>query len=64
MKTLELTKLAPSLVFRAIKRWWHEQRETHYLICAQVEQQKVREAQMNVAYYQRRAALARSAQNS
>ena len=41
--------------------WWLQRAERHYLICADVEQQRAREAQMNVAYYQKRAALARSA---
>lgn len=51
----------PSTLARNMKRWWHARRETHYLICADVEQQRAREAQLNVAYYQKKAALARSA---
>jgi hypothetical protein len=51
--------LAP--VLRAVQRWWLQRAEQHYLLCADVEEQRAREAQMNVAYYQKRAALARSA---
>lgn len=48
-------------LFRIIHRWWLQRAERHYLICADVEEQRAREAQMNVAYYQKRAALVRSA---
>lgn len=49
-------------VFRIVKRWWLRRAERHYLLCADVEQARAREAHMNVAYYQKQAALARSAQ--
>jgi len=49
--------------FRIIHRWWLQRAERHYLICADVEEQRAREAQMNVAYYQKRAALVRSARH-
>lgn len=61
MTTAELTKLAPSTVYRAFLRMWFRITERHYLMCAEVEAQRAREAQMNVAYYQRKAAFARSA---
>lgn len=46
---------------KAIRNWWLRRAEQHYLICADVELQRARETQANVAYYQRKAALARSA---
>lgn len=57
----ELAMLSISPIVRSIHHWWLQRAERHYLICADVEQQRAREAQMNVAYYQKRAALARSA---
>lgn len=62
-KLQELAMLSLSPVLRSIHRWWLQRAERHYLICADVEQQRAREAQQNVAYYQKRAALARSARN-
>jgi len=62
-KLQELAMLSISPIVRSIHRWWLQRAERHYLICADVEQQRAREAQMNVAYYQKRAALARSARN-
>lgn len=61
LQELALMSLAP--IVRSIHHWWLHRAERHYLICADVEQQRAREAQMNVAYYQKRAALARSARN-
>jgi heme exporter protein D len=60
-KLHELTMLSITPVLRRIHHWWLERTERHYLICADVEQQRAREAQMNAAYYQKRAALARAA---
>jgi hypothetical protein len=60
-KLHELAMLSIAPIFRSIHHWWLLRAERHYLICADVEQQRAREAQMNVAYYQKRAALARSA---
>ena len=60
-KLQELAMLSLSPILRSVYRWWLERAEQHYLICADVEEQRAREAQMNVAYYQKRAALARSA---
>ncbi|HEY0846130.1 MAG TPA: hypothetical protein VGE12_12245 [Noviherbaspirillum sp.] len=62
-KLQELAMMSLSPIFRSIHHWWLQRAERHYLICADVEQQRAREAQMNVAYYQKRAALARSARN-
>lgn len=55
-----LTGLALQRPVRAIHHWWLCRAERHYLICADVELQRIREAQANLAYYQRRAALTRS----
>lgn len=59
----ELATLSLAPIMRTIHNWWLQRAERHYLICADVEQQRAREAQMNVAYYQKRAALARSARH-
>ena len=61
VKLQQLAMLSLGPVLRSIQHWWLQRAERHYLICADVEQQRAREAQMNVAYYQKRAALARSA---
>jgi hypothetical protein len=60
-KLHELTMLSLAPILRTIHRWWLQRAEHHYLICADVEEQRAREAQMNVAYYQKQAALARAA---
>jgi hypothetical protein len=60
-KLQELTMLSITPILRVIHHWWLQRAEKHYLICADVEERRAREAQMNVAYYQKRAALARSA---
>lgn len=62
-KLQDLAMLSIGPIVRSIHHWWLQRAERHYLICADVEQQRAREAQMNVAYYQKRAALARSARN-
>jgi hypothetical protein len=59
----DLAMLSIFPIVRSIQHWWLQRAEQHYLICADVELQRAREAQMNVAYYQKRAALARSARN-
>lgn len=56
--------LSISPLVNTVKRWLLKRAERHYLICAEVEQAKAREAMQNAAYYQRRAALARSARVS
>jgi hypothetical protein len=55
--------LSLSPLVRGLQNWWLQRAERHYLMCADIELQRAREAQMNVAYYQKRAALARSARN-
>lgn len=64
MTIAELAGLSVDPVVRRISNWLLRRAEQHYLICADVELQRVREAQLNVAYYQRKAALARSARLS
>ena len=44
-----------------LRQWWYRRAEEHYLICAAVEHSRAREAEENEAYYQKRAAMARSA---
>jgi hypothetical protein len=61
MKLDELAAMTVGPILRGLRNWWHARAERHYLICADVEAQRAREAQMNVAYYQKRAALSRSA---
>jgi hypothetical protein len=57
----ELAMLSVTPILRNIHHWWLQRAERHFLICADVEEARAREAQMNVAYYQKRAAMARSA---
>lgn len=59
----QLLGLSTSPLFRAVRRWYYRRLENHCLICANIEAQRVKEAQANAKYYQRRAALARSAQH-
>ena len=47
-------------ILRIVRRWWLGRAERHYLLCADVEQARAREAHANVAHYQKQAALARS----
>lgn len=61
VKLQDLTMLSLSPVLRSLHNWWLQRAERHFLICADVELQRMREAQMNIAYYQKRAAMARSA---
>ena len=63
MSAADLLGLSLAPAWRSLRNWWLQRAERHYLICAEVEAQRAREAQMNVAYYQKRAALARSARN-
>ncbi len=48
-------------LLRRLRHWWLQRAEEHYLICAAVEHSRAREAEENEAYYQTRAAMARSA---
>jgi hypothetical protein len=61
LTTRGLLGYAPLPLFKNIRNWWLQRAERHYLICADVEARKAKEAMANQAYYQRRAALARSA---
>ena len=61
IKLQNLTMLSLKPLVRRLRRWWLERTEEHYLMCAAVEQARAREAEENEAYYQKRAALARSA---
>lgn len=61
IKLGELAGLSLSPLLRSVQNWWLRRAESHFLICADVELQRAREAQMNVAYYQKRAVMARSA---
>jgi len=61
MNAADLMSFSLRPFFASLRRWWHRCAERHYLRCAEVEQERVRESQMNVAYYEKRAALARSA---
>ena len=54
-------ELSLTLLARQLRRWWLARVERHCLICADVEERCARQAQQNVAYYQKQAALARSA---
>lgn len=63
VKLHDLAMLSISPIVKSIQHWWLQRAERHYLICADVELQRAREAQMNVAYYQKQAALARSARH-
>ena len=60
LKLHELTMLPLNPLRSLVLRWWWKRAESHYLICADVEQERVREAQQNAAYFQKKAALARS----
>ncbi len=56
-----LTMLSVRPISRRVRQWWYRRAEEHYLICAAVEHSRAREAEENEAYYQKRAAMARSA---
>lgn len=64
VKLQDLTMLSITPVLRSLHNWWLRRAERHFLICADVEMQRMREAEMNVAYYQKRAAMARSARTA
>ena len=63
IKLQALTMLSLKPVLRRLRLWWYRRTEEHYLICAAVEHTRAREAEENEAYYQKRAAMARSAQH-
>ena len=62
IKLQALTMLSLKPVVRRVRHWWLRRVEDHYLMCAAVEHSRAREAEENEAYYQKRAAMARSAQ--
>ena len=62
IKLQALTMLSLKPVVRRVRLWWLRRVEDHYLMCAAVEHSRAREAEENEAYYQKRAAMARSAQ--
>lgn len=59
----DLTRLSLAMLGRRLQRWWLQRVERHCLICADVEEQRARQAQQNVAYYQKQAAMARLARH-
>lgn len=63
IKLQALTMLSLKPLIRRLRLWWHQRAEEHYLICAAVENARAREAEENEAYYQKRAAMARSAKH-
>lgn len=61
IKLTTLTMLSLRPLLRRLRHWWYRRAEEHYMICAAVEHARAREAEDNEAYYQKRAALARTA---
>ncbi len=61
LQSLDLLTAKPLL--QRLRLWWFKRIEEHYLICAAVEHERVREAEENEAYYQKRAAIARAEVN-
>lgn len=62
IKLQALTMLTVKPLLRNLRHWWLRRSEEHFLICAAVEHERAREAEENEAYYQKRAAMARSEQ--
>lgn len=50
--------LKPKL--QALAHWWFKRVESHYLMSADVSAEQERHAQLSVAHFQKKAALARS----
>ncbi len=61
IKLPALTRLSLTPLLKRARHWWYRRTEERYLICAAVEHARAREAEDNEAYYQKRAAMARSA---
>ena len=57
----QLLAMALEQPLRRLHHAWLRKQEEHYLICADVERKRARDANQNVAWYQKRAAIARSA---
>lgn len=47
-------------IIKRIKCAWHHFMERHYMINAETEQRIEKQAQRNIAYFHKRAAMARS----
>lgn len=60
MTTSAIFNMSLALLTRSIRRWWLGHIERHSLMAAEVEAERAKEHQANVAYYQRKAAMARS----
>jgi hypothetical protein len=63
LKLHGLTMLSVRPIYRRMRQWWLRRTEEHYLICAAVEHERAQEAEQNESYYQKRAAMARSARH-
>lgn len=61
ISAIELLALALRPPVRFVRNWYLRRLEDHYLISAECEQVRSNQAANNVLYYQRQAALARSA---
>jgi hypothetical protein len=61
MKLNAWNMLSVRFWIRRFRGWYYKRTEEHYLICAAVENARMREAEENEAYYQKRAAMARAA---
>ncbi len=62
IKFQALTMLSVKPMLQKLRQWWLRRTEEHFLICAAVEHERACEAEENEAYYQKRAAMARSLQ--
>lgn len=60
MTQLQIFSYWPATLQQRLRRWWNGRIEKHCLMCAAVEQQRADEHLANVAFYQKRAAFARS----
>lgn len=61
MKTaIDILEPALAPIATALRRWYFARLEQHYLMSADIEAQRAREAHAHAAYYQKRAAFARS----
>jgi hypothetical protein len=60
IKLQALTDLSIKPITQKLRHWWLLRSEEHFLRCAEVEYERAREAEQNEAYYQKRAAMARS----
>lgn len=63
LRITDLTRHSLARLRKILRRWWLQRVERHCMICADVEEQHARQAQQNVAYYQKQAAMARLARH-